>query len=151
MPKLIGIATHAYSSAAIDEHSAIYISQSSGLENDFQGAKCAETAVTLLSNKTWQSVCQTLSTNIDWTELRANLLIDRMDFSTASLGEMIEIGEVILRVTAETNPCKRMDQLFKGLTLELSPEWRGGVRCQVVRSGWVHLNNTIRIITPNKA
>ena len=146
MANLIGIATHPESKASISSHEEIFVSLQSGLENDFQGQKNPHTQVTLLSLQSWQKACKLCLTEIDWTERRANLLIDNIDFSESMIGEQVQIGEVLLEITRETDPCKRMDALHPGLKEALTPEWRGGARCKVLREGYIRIGDKVTIL-----
>jgi len=83
MAKLIGIATHTKSRGDITTHNHIAVSVDSGLENDYQGQKNVNTSVTLLSKKNWEQACAESGKEINWTERRANLLIDDIEFSNS--------------------------------------------------------------------
>lgn len=146
MAKLIGIATHPCSKAPIEQHQTIAVSLEGGLENDFQGQKNPKTQVTLLSQKTWDNVCNSLDISLEWIERRANLLVDDMDFSAAMIGQQIQVGKVLLEVTRETDPCARMDALHPGLKAALTPDWAGGIRCTVLREGTIKINDPISVL-----
>jgi len=47
----------------------------------------------------------------------------------------LQINDVSLKITGETTPCKRMDELFPGLKNALVPNWHGGVTCKVIKGG----------------
>ena len=90
--------------------------------------------MTILSVEAWNSVCEELKTDLPWTTRRANLLVSGIKLPQES-GYQIKIGEVLLEVTRQTDPCERMDEQYSGLTDALMPDWRGGVCCSVVRGG----------------
>lgn len=146
MAKLIGIATHPASKAPIEQHQKIVVTLSAGLDNDFQGKKNPKTQVTLLSLKTWQRVCASVNADLNWTERRVNLLVDDMDFNESMLGQQIQVGKVLLQITAETDPCTRMDELHTGLKQALTSDWAGGIRCTVLREGTIHLDDSITLL-----
>ncbi|MBN2865486.1 MAG: MOSC domain-containing protein [Thiotrichales bacterium] len=146
MAKLIGIATHPTSKAAITEHQSIKVSKESGLENDYQGAKNRKTQITLLSLKNWNLACQEAGKSIDWTERRANLLIDDIEFNDQMIGQQIQVGSVLLEITKETDPCARMEALQTGLKQALTPNWRGGARCKVLREGTLNLGDRVQLL-----
>lgn len=147
MPKLIGIATHQSSKGPITKHDTIKVSKESGLENDFQGQRRRDTQVTLLSLKSWQQACSEVKADIDWTERRANLLIDDMKFDESLIGQQVQIGEVLLEITRETDPCQRMEELAIGLKSALMPDWRGGARCKVLRAGRINLKDRVQLLS----
>ncbi|GKT12296.1 MAG: hypothetical protein ISEC1_P1273 [Thiomicrorhabdus sp.] len=146
MAKLIGIATHPASKAPIEQHQKISVTLAGGLDNDFQGKNNPKTQVTLLSLKTWQKVCASVNVDIDWTERRANLLVDDMDFNESMLGQQIQVGKVLLQITSETDPCARMDALHSGLKQALTADWAGGIRCTVLREGKIYLDDSIILL-----
>ncbi len=146
MAKLIGIATHQASKGAITTHLQIEISTEAGLENDYQGQKRQQTQVTLLSKKSWDQACAEALATRDWTERRANLLIDDIDFNEAMIGQQVQIGGALLEITRETDPCQRMDDLHPGLKAALAPEWRGGARCMVLRPGMIKIGDQAHLL-----
>ena len=146
MAKLIGIATHETSRGPIIEHETIKVTKESGLKNDYQGARRRSTQVTLLSQKSWKTACKEAGTDLDWTARRANLLIDDLEFNESMIGQQVQIGNVLLEITRETDPCPRMDDLHQGLKQALTPGWRGGARCKVLREGSVNIGDRIQLL-----
>ncbi len=146
MAKLIGIATHTESEGAITTHETIKISEETGLKNDYRGSLKTETAVTLISQKSWEKACQECGAKLDWTERRANLLINDIEFNDDMIGQQVQIGNVLLEITRETNPCLRMEDLHKGLFKALAPQWRGGARCKVLRKGEIQLGDKVTVL-----
>ena len=69
-----------------------------------------------------------------WTVRRANLLIEGLDLRETT-GARLRIGDVVLQVSCETEPCYRMEEAVPGLKAALEPGWRGGVCCRVVKGG----------------
>ena len=55
------------------------------------------------------------------------------------------IGDLVLEITGETDPCSRMDEARQGLRLALTPEWRGGVCCRVVTGGDIAVGDAVRL------
>jgi len=146
MTKLIGIATHPESKAPIIQHQSIYVSRENGLENDYQGSKNRRTQVTLLSLKSWDKACDLAGTELDWSERRANLLIDDIEFDESMIGQQVQIGSILLEITAETDPCDRMEALAPGLKAALTPNWYGGARCKVLREGQIQLGDKVSLL-----
>ncbi|GAB6070202.1 MOSC domain-containing protein [Thiomicrorhabdus hydrogeniphila] len=146
MAKLIGIATHKESGGCIASHEEIFISLENGLKNDYQGKKSINTQVTLLSLTSWQKACKECLTEINWTERRANLLIDDIELSDSMIGKQVQIGQVLLEVTQETDPCNRMEEIQPGLKKALTPEWRGGARCKVLREGYIKYGDNVTVL-----
>ncbi|WP_178862343.1 MOSC domain-containing protein [Thiomicrorhabdus cannonii] len=146
MAKLIGIATHQASKGPIQTHERIHVSVESGLENDYQGAKNPIKQVTLLSLKSWQAACEEAGKTLPWTERRANLLVDEMDFDASMIGMQVQVGQVLLEIVCETDPCSRMEALQPGLKQAMMPDWRGGARCKVLRAGDIQLGDQVHLL-----
>lgn len=145
MTKLISIATHLKSKAPITTHERIFVTEN-GLSNDYQGQKNSATAVTLLSQKSWLKACHEVNAEIDWSERRANLLLDDMEFNAELIGTQIQVGAVLLEITQETDPCMRMEALASGLKKALTPNWRGGARCRVLRGGEIQIGDSVTVL-----
>ena len=89
-------------------------------------------------------MCAELGKDLPWTTRRANLLVDGIALPQAA-GDVIEIGDVKLKVELETDPCSRMEEQFAGLKQALTPDWRGGVCCTVLSGGTVAIGDSVSI------
>lgn len=142
---LIGIARRAEKRAAMETLPESWITQQSGVQGDSRG-KPSRRQVTVLSKQAWETACAEVSNETQpWTIRRANLLIDGFDFSEQDVGKKITIGELVLEVMIETDPCFRMDEQLDGLQVALKPDWRGGVCCKVINDGFVRLGDAVEI------
>jgi MOSC domain-containing protein YiiM len=68
-----------------------------------------------------------------------------------SMGRRIRVGEALLEITKECEPCQQMDAIRQGLQEAL--RGRRGVLCRVVKSGQIRRGDSIEIIerpTPDK-
>lgn len=120
-----------------------------GIDGDCRGQGGSHRArqITLLSLDQWNTACDQVGISFPWHLRRANICLDFMAFSASDLGRRVRLGhEVILEITGETEPCKRMDQIYPGLKAALTPDWRGGVTCRVIRSGFVRLGNPFEFV-----
>jgi MOSC domain-containing protein YiiM len=133
--KLIAIAIRRHSRAPMVELDRAEITIDRGVDGDFRG-KPGPRQVTVLSQDAWHSVGSTLGHELPWTVRRANLFVEGITL-TETQGSIIRIGSVVLKVTGETDPCSRMDEQVLGLRQALTPEWRGGVCCQVLSGGLI--------------
>jgi MOSC domain-containing protein YiiM len=48
---------------------------------------------------------------------------------------------VVLEIVCETEPCEIMEKAQAGLRAALTPHWRGGVCCKVVKGGTLALGD----------
>ena len=143
MAKVIGIARREKLRGEIEIIDSVYVDEKTGLAGDIRGT-ALNRQVTLLSKNSWNDVCNELDAQIPWTYRRANILIEDIDFIQRS-GYEIQVGEVLLEVTRETDPCPRMDEQFEGLTEALMSNWRGGVCCNVKKGGNIKLGSKVKI------
>ena len=118
------------------------VTVNNGILGDFRGSQLGR-QITLLSESAWQKACAEVDADLPWTTRRANLLIDGVEFDQSCIGKMVRIGEVELRVTEETSPCSFMDAQHQGLTAALTPDWRGGICCNVVKPGHIKIGDSV--------
>jgi MOSC domain-containing protein YiiM len=98
--------------------------------------------VTVISARAWKDACVELQKEIPWTTRRANLLVADFELPR-SIGAILKIGPVRLRITGEVDPCSRMEEQCPGLKQALQPDWRGGVSCAVLEGGAVALGDEV--------
>jgi len=144
MGNVIGIARREKLRAEMEAIDSVYVDEKTGLSGDIRGT-ALKRQVTLLSAKAWSEVCRELEADLPWTTRRANILIENIDFHQDT-DYKIQIGEVLLLVTRQTDPCSRMDEQYNGLTNALMSNWRGGVCCSVIRGGDISLGDEVKLI-----
>lgn len=142
--QVLDIAFRTKPRAPMQTKSQAMVTRVAGIDGDARG-KPGKRQVTLLSFEQWQQACNELNTSSPWTIRRANLLIDNVTFDPSFVGKQVKIGQLILLVTGETDPCPKMDAQFQGLTKALEPGWRGGVCCKVLADGRVQVGDKLVI------
>jgi MOSC domain-containing protein YiiM len=142
--QLLDIAFRSKSRAPMETKVETMVSKVAGVEDDFRG-KPGKRQVTVLSLEQWQQACEEVNTTLPWTVRRANLLVEGISFDPSMVGQQIKIGQLIILITLETDPCPRMDAQHQGLTQALSPQWRGGVCCRVIADGRIKVGDKIKI------
>lgn len=141
MGRLTGIARRDTKRAPMQTLERAEISTETGVALDFRGRPGAR-QVTVISAGAWRDACDELQKDIPWTTRRANLLVDGIELPQ-TIGAILKIGKVRLRITGEVDPCSRMDEQCPGLTRALQPDWRGGVSCTVLEGGAVVLGDEV--------
>ncbi len=144
MGRLVGIARRDTKRAPMETLEQAEVSDQTGVAQDSRG-KPGNRTVTVISARDWREVCAELGQEIPWTTRRANLLVDDIDLPK-SAGQIIEVGDVRLKVTMEVDPCSRMDEQVEGLTNALKPDWRGGVGCCVLQGGTISIGDAVTIV-----
>ena len=148
MDKLIslrGIALRTKTKAPMQTVSESMVTRVAGVHLDARG-KPGKRQVTVLSQEQWQQACDELGTLLPWTTRRANLLVEGIEFDASMVGKQLKIGALILLITAETDPCHKMDSQYQGLMQALSPSWRGGVCCTVLADGRIKLGDKVELV-----
>lgn len=140
--KAIGFKKEKYGTIFICEEA--FVGLNSGVQNDIRGNP-GKRQVTILSEEAFNLACRELDAKLPWTLRRANLLISGIEFKDTK-GRKIRIGEVLLEITGETDPCYRMDEQFDGLKNALFPDWRGGVTCRVLAEGNIKSDDLVELV-----
>jgi MOSC domain-containing protein YiiM len=120
------------------------LSLDEGLLGDYKG-RPGPRQITILSKESWLRACDELGVDLPWTTRRANLLIKGFEFLPTDVGRSIHIGNVILEITRETDPCYKMDKAHKGLKEALMTGWRGGVCCKVIQAGTITTGDSVEL------
>ncbi|MBU1008598.1 MAG: MOSC domain-containing protein [Bacteroidetes bacterium] len=144
MGKLTGIGYKREKRGTVITCEKAFVGLQSGVEDDIRGIP-GKRQVTVLSAEAFEMACKQLETSLAWTVRRANLLIEGIDLQ-GSTGKQLLIGEVVLEITGETEPCYRMDEQCEGLKEALQTDWRGGVTCMVICEGHIRLNDSVQLI-----
>jgi MOSC domain-containing protein YiiM len=144
MGRLIGIARRKQKRAEMEILEGAEISEKTGVARDFRG-KPGKRQVTVISAEAWAAACEDLGQQVPWTTRRANLLVEDTRLPQRT-GDVIEIGVVRLLVTMEVDPCSRMEEQYEGLRAALTPDWRGGVACTVLKGGSIRLGDEVSVL-----
>jgi MOSC domain-containing protein YiiM len=118
------------------------VSLTHGIPGDVRGAKPGR-QVTVLFREGWERACEELGVTLRWVTRRANLLVEGVAIPRE--GCRLTVGECVLEVTEETQPCQVMEAAHRGLRRALTPEWRGGVSCRVVTGGTIRLGDSVEV------
>lgn len=139
--KLIGIAKAAQLRMPLEEMQSASVSVDAGIAGDMRGRK-RDRQITVLFRESWDEACRELGVTLPWTMRRANLLVEGVPPPTTTGGK-IRIGDVVLDIWLETDPCQLMERAHAGLRAALTPAWRGGVCCNVVSGGEIHVGDAV--------
>lgn len=148
MAQLIGIALKPRPKEEMLLCEQALIEPECGLVGDCCG-KPGKRQITLLNLDDWQAACATLGIDLPWYTRRANLLVDHLPLYQ-NTSSRIRLGEALLEITGETDPCERMEQTHTGLLKALTPNWRGGVTCRVLQGGAIQLGMAVEILEPER-
>lgn len=127
-------------------HERCRVSEAVGLEGDARG-RPGRRQVTVLARETWDEACARLGHDPGWTTRRSNLLIEGVVLEGAA-GSRLQIGDLVLEITEECDPCRVMDGAVPGLREALEPGWAGGVCCRVEQAGTIALGDEVVLRAP---
>jgi MOSC domain-containing protein YiiM len=142
--EIIAIARHSKSREPIEELTSARITVESGVEGDCHGAP-GPSQVTVVSEEGWRAALVELGTDLPWTLRRANLLIRGIDLFNTT-GKRLRLGDVVLEITGENDPCWLMDKQHRGLRKALTPRWRAGIACRVIAGGIIKVGQPAVLI-----
>jgi MOSC domain-containing protein YiiM len=140
MGRLLGIARAPALRAALVEVQEADVGGAEGIQGDARGRKSGR-QVTVLFREGWESACGELGVTLPWVTRRANLFVEGI--APLKEGGQLRIGDLLLEVTQETQPCHLMEAAHRGLNRALTPEWRGGVCCRVVKGGRIRIGDEV--------
>jgi len=102
-----------------------------------------------VSEEGWHAATEELGIELSWTLRRANVLIRGIDlFNTARM--RLHLGDIVLEITGENDPCWVMDKQHRGLRKALTPGWRAGVACRVIEGGILEIGDSVSLIADDK-
>lgn len=145
--QLLGIAIRAYRHGPMQVLPQAQVSCHSGVANDFRG-KPSKRQVTLLSAHSWQMATGQLQPPPSWLTRRANLLVSHKVFTASDIGAIVHIGECLLEITQECDPCFKMDNALPGLQARLKPPFTAGVCCKVIKTGNIAPGDAVTFSAP---
>jgi MOSC domain-containing protein YiiM len=143
--QLVGIAYKTEKYGSMHTISSAMVGTETGVSPDYRGLP-GKRQVTVLSKEAFDAACAELESALLWTIRRANLLISGIELENSS-GKQLRIGDLILEITGETEPCYRMDEQHEGLKSALQSAWRGGVTCRVIQSGSIKIGDEVQLTT----
>lgn len=152
--RLVGIARRPARRAPMTLVEAADVVTGAGIDGDHKGVRFPKRGITILAREDWLAAVAMLTdlagpVPLPWTARRANLLTDGVDLPQAA-GAIIAIGPVRLEVTAQTYPCRRMEEAHLGLMKALASDWRGGVSCRVLEGGRIALGASVAVLSSSK-
>jgi MOSC domain-containing protein YiiM len=76
--------------------------------------------------------------------VKENVTTRGLDFQKLTLGQVLRVGDAVLRITGPCEPCDRMDEIRMGLQSEL--QGQRGWLCRVLEAGRIRRGDTIEVV-----
>jgi MOSC domain-containing protein YiiM len=99
--------------------------------------------VTLIEREVWDRVQEELQSAIPYGARRANLMLSGIRLE-GTRGQLLRIGETLIKIGGHTTPCERMDEASDGLRAKLEPHWGGGAFGQVIEGGPIRVGDAVQ-------
>jgi len=126
----------------MEELSEAELSREFGVKGDFRG-RPGRRQLVLLAAEDWADALAELGgPPSPWTVRRANLLVEGIALSRGPAARL-RIGEVLVELTGECDPCEVMDRQQPGLRTALEPDWRGGRTARVIQGGRLRVGDEV--------
>lgn len=145
MGKVIGIAGKEKVGSDMVVYASAKASIENGIGDDYRGAKKDDRQVSIMSIESWNAVCAELNRKLHWTKREVNILVEGIDL-VDSIGNILKIGDFYIEITGELKPGNKMDKVFDGLKLALTPNWKGGVSGKVISEGMINENDRVTLM-----
>ena len=149
MGRIAGIARHDRPLGPIETLDSAELIEGQGLAGDFRGThkpgRDGRRGVSLIEAGDWAAATDECGADLPWSERRANLLVEGFDLPQQP-GVWLRVGEALIEITDECDPCARMEALHPGLRSALEPDWRGGVLARVLKGGRVNVGDEIGVV-----
>ena len=127
------------------------VTAAEGVHGDYRGALAAtkpgrKRQVSLIEADSVAAAFTESGAALDWSDCRRNLLVESLRIPREP-GTHVAIGDrLVIEITAECDPCERMDALHEGLCAALTPDWRGGFLGRVIADGEIAVGDEVRIL-----
>jgi MOSC domain-containing protein YiiM len=115
-----------------------------GLDGDRK--RSAKRQVTLLDAAAWAAATREVGCDAAPMWRRANLVVSGLTFTPEMFGRKLRVGDVVVRVHGETDPCSRMDDLHPGLRAAMAPDLRGGLHGSIETEGTLRLGDEVSLL-----
>ena len=129
--------------APMQPRSQVIIEAGRGIVEEKRRSK--RRGITLIALEAWQAALDELGADLPIQSRRANFAVSGLELAPL-IGQTIQLGDAIVKVRGETDPCHRMDEICPGLMQALLPDCRGGVFGEVLRSGEVKIGDAIALL-----
>lgn len=101
--------------------------------------------ITIIDEAAWREAAAETGHDVDPSKRRANVMLRGIPLAK-SRGQLLRLGDCLVRILGETRPCEQMEQAQAGLRKALSPNWRAGVFGEIVEGGLIRVGDDAELV-----
>ncbi|MCG8405572.1 MAG: MOSC domain-containing protein [Phycisphaerales bacterium] len=139
--KVLSIALRSEDNGPMQEVTEVDAAEDGGLSGDVSSSP--DRGITFLASEQWGEVTRELGVEIPWHTRRANVLVEANRLGSL-IGRTVSVGDIQVKINAETKPCGLMDKLQAGLKDVLKPDCRAGVYGRIIRGGKLRVGDVVK-------
>ena len=146
MPRVLKLGIADKSGNTITEVSSIEIMAGKGITGDrhFSENKNDREQITLIESENIDEYNINFSTTIPYLDFRRNIVTKGIKLNNL-LNKKITVGNIKLLGKDLCRPCKHLQELIGYNNIVKEFLLKGGLRCEIINSGTIHLNDEIKI------
>ncbi len=105
-------------------------------------ARTPQRQVTILTTDGWAAATAEAGATAPPSARRANLVVSGIALPHA-IGTRLRVGEAVIEILGETEPCRRMEEVSPGLRAALKPDRRAGVFGAILSGGLIRVGDPV--------
>lgn len=140
--RIAGLAVKVHHRAPMEDGEFLELAPEHGIAGNVRTAPKHQ--VTFVAREQWAEAVGRLNADLPWQTRRANVLLEGLRMIDL-LGQRLRIGDVVVEIKGETEPCEVMDRQYQGLRRALEPECRGGVHGRIIQGGVIREGDVVAV------
>lgn len=136
-----------------EPYKTVYISKD-GIKEDQQADRRyhggVDKALLVASTNHFKTYEDEFKEPIDKAMFSANIFVNELDESTVCVGDIYQLGEVVVQVTQPRQPCWKIGAVFSPIASKFIKKYGAtGWYVKVLQEGTIRLNDSVKLITKN--
>ena len=147
MFKIIGLGIAKNSNQKIEEISKAELIAGKGITGDrhFRENNSLRSQITLIESENIDYYNNKFKTNYSYLEFRRNVVTKGIELNNL-VGKKLSIGNIKVEGHDLCRPCKHLEEMLNGKDIIKEFLRRGGLRCEILTSGIINLQDKITIL-----
>ena len=147
MSKVIKLGITKNSAQKIEEVEKIEILSGKGVVGDrsFQDSNDARKQITLIESENIDYYNNKFNIDYTYLDFRRNVVTKGIELNNL-VGKKLSIGNIEIEVHDLCRPCKHLEETLKGKDIIKEFLHKGGLRCEILTSGTINLEDEITIL-----